>query len=114
MNKNYKLAIVFSLIPMVLFLLGVDAFVFILISEDILHIDTSTFFPLFTWCVLFFMFGGLPVLISAILGIIFSIKTIKINNIGILFLILSIVDVFISIALFYAFYFIVFIAGPSV
>ena len=111
MNKSYKLAKIFSLIPIIAIFIVIILFISAYVTAEALELY-SVFFVVPGFLII--LIGGLPMLVFSILGIIFSIKSIKNNNKSTIFLILSFIDIFISISLLYTSYYIIFIAGPSV
>ena len=118
MNKNYKPAKMFSLIPIVAVSVAVSVAVVLtliaIICEDFFHIHSGFLAGPMSVAILVLMFGGIPFLIFSIFGIMYSVKSMKESKKGTLFLVLSIIDIFISIGLICLMCYGIFVVGPSV
>ena len=91
MDKNYKLAKIFSLIPFIVFSSSILMTIVSIILADVF--PNIAFLSIISITIISLILVFIPICAFSALGIIFSLKSIKSNNIGKEWLIISVLDI---------------------
>lgn len=91
MDKNYKLAKIFSLIPFIVFSSSILMTIVSIILADVF--PNIAFLSIISITIISLILVFIPICAFSVLGIIFSLKSIKSNNTGKECLIISVLDI---------------------
>ena len=90
-NKNYKLAKIFSLIPFIVFSSSILMTIVSIILADVF--PNIAFLSIISITIISLILIFIPICAFSVLGIVFSSKSMKSNNTGKAWLVISILDI---------------------